>query len=115
VSGSAATHRFVVEEVVRGECPIHGNAGARSTRSRRLHVVQGRRRTSRPSTPTWTASAKNDHKQILSCLTDYIEWTVFGAFHLTGKEAYDKAIDGAPEFIDPREFEVVRCCTRALR
>src|SRR4051812_3593278 len=51
---------------------------------------------------------KNDHEQILSCLTDDIEWTVFGAFHLTGKEAYDKAIDGAPELIDPPELEVVR-------
>lgn len=26
---------------------------------------------------------KNDHEQILSCLTDDIEWTVFGAFHLS--------------------------------
>ena len=51
---------------------------------------------------------KNDHEQILSCLTDDIEWTVFGAFHLTGKEAYDKAIDGAPEFIDPPELNLVR-------
>ncbi|MDA1010004.1 MAG: nuclear transport factor 2 family protein [Chloroflexi bacterium] len=51
---------------------------------------------------------KNDHAQILSCLTDDIEWTVFGAFHLTGKEAYDQAIDGAPMFIDPPELEVVR-------
>ena len=51
---------------------------------------------------------KNDHAQILSCLTDDIQWTVFGAFHLTGKEAYDKAIDGAPAFIDPPELEVVR-------
>ena len=51
---------------------------------------------------------KNDHEQILSCLTDDIEWTVFGAFHLTGKEAYDEAIDGAPEFIDPPELELVR-------
>jgi len=51
---------------------------------------------------------KNDHAQILSCLTDDIEWTVFGAFHLQGKEAYDMAIDGAPEFIDPPELEVVR-------
>ena len=42
---------------------------------------------------------KNDHAQILSCLTDDIEWTVFGAFHLKGKEAYDKAIDGAPEAV----------------
>lgn len=51
---------------------------------------------------------KNDHAQILSCLTDDIEWTVFGAFHLRGKEAYDKAIDGAPDFIDPPELNVVR-------
>ena len=51
---------------------------------------------------------KNDHEQILSCLTDDIEWTVYGAFHLKGKEAYDKAIDGAPEFIDPPELNVVR-------
>jgi hypothetical protein len=32
---------------------------------------------------------RNDHEQILSCLTEDIEWTVFGAFHLTGKKAYD--------------------------
>ncbi len=50
----------------------------------------------------------NDHAQILSCLTDDIEWTVFGAFHLTGKEAYDAAIDGPPEFINPPTLEVVR-------
>src|SRR5215212_8259184 len=51
---------------------------------------------------------KNDHGQILSCLTDDVEWTVFGAFHLRGKQAYDKAIDGAPDFIDPPELNVVR-------
>lgn len=51
---------------------------------------------------------KNDHEQILSCLTDDIEWTVFGAFHLTGKDAYDQAIDGPPEFVDPPYLEVVR-------
>ncbi|MDF5758857.1 nuclear transport factor 2 family protein [Spongiactinospora sp. TRM90649] len=51
---------------------------------------------------------KNDHEQILSCLTDDIEWTVFGAFNLTGKDAYDKAIDGPPGLIDPPRLEVVR-------
>lgn len=51
---------------------------------------------------------RNDHEQILSCLSDDIQWTVFGAFQLAGKVAYDKAIDGAPEFIDPPELEVVR-------
>ncbi|WP_329303433.1 nuclear transport factor 2 family protein [Streptomyces sp. NBC_00659] len=50
---------------------------------------------------------KNDHAQILSCLTDDIEWTVFGGFHLTGKEAYDAAIEG-PGFVAPPRLEVVR-------
>ena len=39
----------------------------------------------------------NDHEQILSCLTDDIRWTIFGAFDITGKQAYDEHIDG-PEF-----------------
>jgi ketosteroid isomerase-like protein len=50
---------------------------------------------------------KSDHAQILSCLTDDIEWTVFGAFHLTGKQAYDAAIDG-PGYVGPPLLEVVR-------
>jgi ketosteroid isomerase-like protein len=50
---------------------------------------------------------KSDHDQILSCLTDDVEWTVFGAFHLTGKQAYDDAIEG-PGFDGPPRLEVVR-------
>ncbi|MFD8686003.1 nuclear transport factor 2 family protein [Streptomyces sp. NPDC059651] len=50
---------------------------------------------------------RNDHAQILSCLTDDIEWTVYGAFNLTGKEAYDAAIEG-PGFVSPPKLEVVR-------
>ena len=50
---------------------------------------------------------KNDHAQILSCLTDDIEWTVFGAFHLMGKQAYDDAIE-ASGFSGPPQLEVVR-------
>jgi ketosteroid isomerase-like protein len=50
---------------------------------------------------------KNDHAQILSCLTEDIEWIVFGAFHLTGKQAYDAAIEGSG-FTGPPQLEVVR-------
>jgi hypothetical protein len=53
---------------------------------------------------------KHDHAQILSCLTDDIEWTVFGAFHLTGKQAYDEAIEG-PGFTGPPTLEVVPRCS----
>ena len=50
---------------------------------------------------------RNDHAQILSCLTDDIVWTVFGAFRLTGKQAYDEAIEG-PGWGGPPRLEVVR-------
>jgi ketosteroid isomerase-like protein len=36
---------------------------------------------------------KSDHAQILSCLTDDIEWLMPGYFHLTGKAAFDKEIE----------------------
>ncbi len=50
---------------------------------------------------------RNDHAQILSCLTDDIVWTVFGAFRLSGKEAYDAAIEG-PGWVGPPRLDVVR-------
>jgi ketosteroid isomerase-like protein len=49
----------------------------------------------------------NDHDKILSCLADDIEWTVFGHFTLTGKQAYDDAIEG-PGWVGPPRLEVVR-------
>ena len=36
---------------------------------------------------------KSDHAEILSCLTDDVEWVMPGAFHLTGKLAFDKEIE----------------------
>lgn len=40
----------------------------------------------------------SDHQQILSCLTDDVEWEVPGMFHLRGKDAFDQEIDhsGSP-------------------
>jgi uncharacterized protein len=35
---------------------------------------------------------KSDHAQILSCLTDDVEWLMPGTFHLHGKDAFDKEI-----------------------
>jgi ketosteroid isomerase-like protein len=35
---------------------------------------------------------KSDHAQILSCLTDDVEWEIPGAFHTRGKEAFDRHI-----------------------
>ena len=50
---------------------------------------------------------KSDHKQILDCLTDDIEWTVFGAFRLAGKDAYDREIEN-PAFSGSPEIRIVR-------
>ena len=36
---------------------------------------------------------KSDHQQILSCLTDDVEWDMPGAFHLAGKDAFDREIE----------------------
>ena len=36
------------------------------------------------------AFTRLDHAEILSCLTDDIQWVVPGIFHLTGKIAFDK-------------------------
>jgi ketosteroid isomerase-like protein len=39
------------------------------------------------------AFARSDHATVLSCLTDDVEWVIPGAFHLTGKVAFDKEIE----------------------
>ena len=33
---------------------------------------------------------RNDHEQILSCLTDDVEWVIPGMFHSRGKAAFDR-------------------------
>ena len=39
------------------------------------------------------AFTKSDHVEVLSCLTDDVEWVVPGAFHLAGKIVFDKEIE----------------------
>jgi ketosteroid isomerase-like protein len=36
---------------------------------------------------------KSDHEQVLSCLTDDVEWEIPGAFQIAGKAAFDKEIE----------------------
>jgi len=36
---------------------------------------------------------RSDHEQILSCLTNDVEWVLPGSFHLTGKKEFDKEIE----------------------
>src|SRR5687767_4702683 len=39
------------------------------------------------------AFTRTDHAEILSCLTEDVEWVLPGAFHLKGKAAFDKEIE----------------------
>lgn len=43
---------------------------------------------------------RNDHAQILACLTDDVEWIIPGVFHVAGKTAFDQQIDG-DNFVAP--------------
>ncbi len=56
------------------------------------------------------AFAKTDHAAILSCLTDDVEWVIPGAFHVRGKDAFDKEIEndaflGSPTITVTRMIE----------
>ncbi|HEY7751189.1 MAG TPA: nuclear transport factor 2 family protein, partial [Ignavibacteriaceae bacterium] len=50
---------------------------------------------------------KSDHKQILSCLTDDVEWILPGVFHLHGKDDFDKEIEN-PAFEGKPEIKITR-------
>lgn len=52
----------------------------------------------------------SDHAKVLSCLTDDVVWEMPGAFHLVGKDAFDKeiendAFEGRPEITVARMIE----------
>jgi ketosteroid isomerase-like protein len=49
----------------------------------------------------------SDHALVLSCLTDDVEWDLPGAFHLVGKEAFDKEIEN-PAFVGRPTITVTR-------
>ena len=52
----------------------------------------------------------SDHAEILSCLTDDVEWEIPGMFHSRGKAAFDKEIEneafvGRPDIAVSRLIE----------
>ena len=49
----------------------------------------------------------SDHAQILSCLTDDVEWEMPGAFRLVGKAAFDGEIEN-PAFVGRPAVTVTR-------
>ena len=53
------------------------------------------------------AFSVTDHARILACLTDDVEWILPGAFHLRGKQAFDREIEGEA-FVGSPEITVTR-------
>lgn len=49
----------------------------------------------------------SDHGQILSCLTEDVEWEMPGAFHLVGKAAFDAEIEN-PAFVGSPTITITR-------
>jgi len=53
------------------------------------------------------AFARLDHAEILACLTEDVEWVMPGAFHLSGKTAFDQEIEN-DAFVGSPTIKVVR-------
>ncbi len=49
----------------------------------------------------------SNHEQILSCLTDDVEWEMPGGFHLVGKAAFDGEIEN-PAFVGRPTVSITR-------
>jgi uncharacterized protein len=54
-----------------------------------------------------TSFAATDHAQILSCLTDDVEWLIPGLFYIKGKDAFDAEIEN-DAFVGSPTIEIVR-------
>ena len=53
------------------------------------------------------AFARSDRQQVLSCLTDDVEWVLAGVFHVHGKDAFDREIEN-PAFVGSPAITVTR-------
>jgi|SRR5688572_10540305 uncharacterized protein len=53
------------------------------------------------------AFARSDHAEVLSCLTDDVEWVIPGMFHVRGKDAFDREIEN-DAFVGSPTIEVTR-------
>jgi ketosteroid isomerase-like protein len=53
------------------------------------------------------AFGRTDHAEILSCLTDDVEWVIPGAVHLKGKKEFDGEIEN-PAFVGSPTIHVTR-------
>jgi ketosteroid isomerase-like protein len=51
--------------------------------------------------------AKSDHTEILSCLTDDVEWIIPGLLHISGKTAFEKEIEN-DAFVGRPEIKTLR-------
>jgi uncharacterized protein len=55
---------------------------------------------------------RSNHEQILSCLTDDVEWEIPGVFRVVGKAAFDAEIEN-PAFVGSPTIETKRVIEEA--
>jgi len=53
------------------------------------------------------AFSRSDHSEVLSCLTDDVEWVIPGMFHVKGKAAFDREIENA-DFVGNPTIRITR-------
>ena len=53
------------------------------------------------------AFGRTDHAEVLSCLTDDVEWVIPGAFHVRGKDEFDTQIEN-DAFVGSPIIRVIR-------
>lgn len=53
------------------------------------------------------AFSRSDHADVLSCLTEDVEWEIPGVFHIAGKDAFDKEIEN-DAFVGSPTIKVIR-------
>ena len=64
--------------------------------------------TNKQTVDAYMAAFRNtDHEGVLACLTEDVEWEVPGAFHIRGKAAFDREIEGEG-FVSNPEITVHR-------
>ena len=102
LTGSRRRRRGSTETATSGASPSRRPAEGGSSLSRRKAVVE----------QYFDGFRRSDHVQVLECLTDDVVWDLPGFAHLTGKDAFDRAIEN-DEFVGSPTLTVDRLIEEA--
>jgi len=87
-------------------------SGAQLKTERNPKMPEAMSRNKETVTKYMDAFARTNHAEILSCLTDDVEWLIPGAFHVFGKQAFDKEIEN-DAFVGSPTIKITRLIEEA--